>query len=151
MFNVCSRQLDRWVHLKWCGLRHLRLSGSRDAGEIDFGDWHVARPCVTRPIKLLDLRGSASMRAGSVAALAKIADHTLSQQWSRYFYEQPEYRKCGGILYENAHNDEVAIALYERALDALDCPTTSVIRLDDPALRSEILAIARRNHLIVVP
>jgi len=53
-----------------------------DTGLIDCAQWHVARPQLTRSIKLLNLRGVGAMRAGSVAALAKIPDHGLSQQWA---------------------------------------------------------------------
>jgi len=53
------------------------------------------------------------MKAGSVAALAKVADRSLSQAWSRYFYEQQKiYSEVDGIIYYNAHNDEEAIVLY---------------------------------------
>lgn len=59
------------------------------------------------------------MRAGTVAAIAK-CEHTLSQPWARFFYEQPDfYELCDGLLYSNAHNDEPAIMLYERAREAL--------------------------------
>jgi hypothetical protein len=52
-----------------------------------------------------------------------------------------------GLIYQNAHNDEDAIVLYERAEAALDCPPSRVIRLDDPALRDELLIIAENNLL----
>jgi hypothetical protein len=62
------------------------------------------------------------MRAGSVAALAKVADRSLSQAWSRYFYEQTSlYGQIDGISFHNAHNEEEAIALYERAQSTLVC------------------------------
>ena len=122
-----------------------------DAGEIDTGEWHVARPEAVRPFKLLKLTGIGAMRAGSVAALAKAPDHAVGQAWSRYFYETAAYQNCDGILYANANNDEPAVALYERAADALSCPASSVIRLDAPGLRAELLAIARRHRLICLP
>lgn len=85
-----------------------------DTGVIEIGYQLVCRPQLTRELRLLDLRGSGAMKAGSVAALAKVADHSLSQAWSRYFYERQEvYSKIDGIIYYNAHNDEEAIVLYE--------------------------------------
>ena len=85
----------------------------------------VCRVEITRPITLLDLRGSGAMKAGSVAALAKTADRSLSQEWSRYFYEQEDiYASVDGLIYFNAHNDDMAIALYERAIDGLISPST---------------------------
>ncbi len=112
------------------------------------GERMVAAPTLGRDLRLLDLRGSGAMRAGSIAALAKAPDHRAGQAWSRYFYdEQSVYEPVDGLIYQNAHNDEDAIALYERAEAALECPPSRVIRLDDPALRDELLAIAEANLL----
>jgi hypothetical protein len=92
------------------------------------------------------------MRAGSVAALAKIADRSLSQAWSRYFYEQTRvYGQIDGIRYFNAHNDEDAIALYESAQTALICPSDQYIRLDHLSLRPAIQRAAIGNHLDFLP
>jgi len=122
-----------------------------DTGLIACGEWHIARVWLVRPLTLLNISGRGAMRAGSVAALSKVPDHAVAQQWSRHFYEQPEYSQCDGIYYSNAHNDGPAFALYERAEDALDCPPGSVVRLDDPALRGELLRVAKLNHLICLP
>jgi hypothetical protein len=123
-----------------------------DTGVIEIQDEQVCQVEITRPIKLLDLRGAGAMRAGSVAALAKTADRKLSQEWSRYFYDQQNiYSTVDGIIYFNAHNDEEAIALYERALDGLACSTNQIRRLDHPQLRPAIQAIAIANNLIVRP
>jgi hypothetical protein len=121
-----------------------------DTGVIDYGEWHVAMPHLARDLRLLDLRGAGAMRAGSVAALAKVPDPPLSQAWSRYFYEnEAHFPRIDGLSYFNAHNDEEALALYERAADALDCPDDRIIRLDHGALRPAILAIAERHSLIL--
>jgi RES domain len=122
-----------------------------DTGIITAANWHVALPVVTQELRLLNLRGRGAMRAGSVAALAKVPDHALSQQWSVYFYETPAYRNIDGLIYYNAHNDEEAILLYERAERALDCPPSNIIRLNDSALRPALLKIAQRNNLRCSP
>ena len=123
-----------------------------DTGVIEIQDEQVCQVEITRPITLLDLRGAGAMKAGSVAALAKTADRKLSQEWSRYFYEQENiYSTVDGLIYFNAHNDEEAIALYERALDGLACSANQVIRLDHPQLRPAIQASAIDNNLIVRP
>lgn len=122
-----------------------------DQGDIEPGEWCVAGPITTRELRLLDLRGPGAMRAGSIAALAKVPEHALAQEWSRYFYETPVYEEVDGLLYTNAHNDEKSYALYERAETALHCPPARVMRLDDPALRPKLLSIARRNHLDLLP
>ena len=113
--------------------------------------YHVGQIAVTRNLTLLDLRGSGAMRAGSVAALAKVPDHALAREWSRHFYEQPAYGACDGLLYSGVHNDEDAVALYERAAGALSCPASSVMPLDDPALRGALLQIAADHDLYLVP
>ncbi len=50
----------------------------------------------------------------------------------------------------DAHNDEAAVALCERAADALACPPGRRMRLDgdDIVLRAVILEAAEKNNLI---
>ncbi|ELR96942.1 hypothetical protein [Gloeocapsa sp. PCC 73106] len=54
-------------------------------------------------------------------------------------------------MYFNAHNDEEAIALYERAKDALSCKSDLIIRLDDLQLRSHLQTIALAHNLVFIP
>jgi hypothetical protein len=99
---------------------------------------------------LLDLRGPGAMRAGSVPALAKIANRSPSQASSRYFYENPpDYGLIDGHIYLNAHNDEAVIALYERTVETLTCSPDQICRLDDEALRPLVLDVALRNNLVL--
>jgi len=52
---------------------------------------------------------------------AAVPDRPLSQQWARWFYEHPrEFGKVEGIVYPNAHNQDAAYALFERAEVARD-------------------------------
>ena len=60
-------------------------------GLIEFGEQCVAYPHLTRDLRLLELRRRGAMRAGANAALAKVADRPLSQQWSQYFYDNPTF------------------------------------------------------------
>lgn len=121
-----------------------------DTGVVDLGSHHVASPILRRDLRLLDLRRNGAMRAGTKAAITKVPDRSLSQAWSRYFYETPEvYSDLDGVIYLNAHNDEDAIALYERASDALECPSERVARLDDVALRAAVLEAADDNDLTI--
>jgi hypothetical protein len=123
-----------------------------DSGIIEIKDEQVARIQLKRDLQLLDLRGFGSLRAGSVAALAKVADRAFSQTWSRYFYEQTAiYGTLDGICYFNAHNDEAAIALYERSKDALSCPDTQILTLNHPSLRPAIQQAALDNNLDFLP
>ena len=121
-----------------------------DTGVVDLGNYHVASPILRREVRLLDLRRNGAMRAGTNAAIAKVSDRGLSQAWSRYFYERAEiYGDVDGLIYLNAHNDEEAMALYERASEALECPPERVMRLDDEALRAAVLEAADDNNLVV--
>jgi hypothetical protein len=121
-----------------------------DTRVIEWGEWHVAGPRVRRDLRLLDLRRAGAMRAGSVAALAKVAHRSLSQAWARYFYEHPGvYGEIDGLLYLNAHNDDEAVALCERCADMLTCGLDDVARLDDPDLRPLILDVARQHSLVI--
>jgi RES domain len=123
-----------------------------DSGVIEIKDEQVVRIQLKRDLQLLDLRGSGSLRAGSVAALAKVADRAFSQNWSRYFYEETAiYGTLDGICYFNAHNDEAAIALYERSKDALSCPDTQILALNHPNLRPAIQQAALENNLDFLP
>lgn len=123
-----------------------------DSGVIEIKDEQVARVQLLKDLNLLDLRGSGSLRAGSVAALAKVADRSFSQAWSRYFYEHINiYGTIDGICYSNAHNDEAAIALYERSQSALSCPDTQRLDLNHPSLRSAIQRAALDNNLDFLP
>ena len=118
-----------------------------DTGIVELGNLMVAMPTTTRPLNLLDLRDRGAMHAGTVAAVAK-CEHRLSQAWSRHFYEnETDFDAIDGLIYRNAHNDEPAIVLYDRAQDALVCPDAAVARLDDPGLRSLVVTIMRRNNL----
>lgn len=109
-----------------------------DTGIVAPGDLMLALPTTTRPLRLLDLRASAAMLAGTVAAIAS-CEHRLAQPWSRYFYEETGvFGPIDGLLYANAHNSGPALMLYERAEDALACPEQDVIRLDAPDLRPAI-------------
>jgi RES domain len=123
-----------------------------DTGAIEIKGQQIGRIQLTRDLTLLDLRANGAMRAGSVAALAKVADRHLSQAWSRYFYEQTDlYGQIDGISFFNAHNDEEAIALYERAQSALICPDDRILPLAHPSLRPAIQQAALDNHLDFLP
>lgn len=114
---------------------------------------HVAYVSIVRDLRVLDLRGvggdNGAVRAGCVAALTTNADHRPSQEWSRYFYEHPEiYSEIDGLIYNNAHNHDNAVALYERGRDGLLCAPTDLIRLDDPYLRPVLQAACLQIHLV---
>ena len=123
-----------------------------DTGIIEITEQSICYVEISRHLKLLDLRKEGAMRSGANTALAKIADRSLSQEWSRYFYENENiYTSIDGLIYYNAHNDEEAIALYERAQNALICNSNQVMPLNAPLLRPAIQQVAIDNNLTFVP
>lgn len=118
-----------------------------DTGIVIYGDREVAMPELMRPLRLLDLRGRGAMRSGTVSAVAK-CQHRLSQPWSRHFYEAtPEFEVIDGLYYLNAHNDQPAILLYERAAGGLTCSQDYIVRLDDHRLQGLIHCIMDDHNL----
>jgi hypothetical protein len=122
-----------------------------DVGIIQITDHRIGLVTPKLDLNLLDIRNQGAMRAGAnEATLAKIPDRGVSQAWSRYFYEQPQiYSQIHGIIYGNAHNNEDAIALYERAEEFLRLEEELSLKHKD--LRRTILNAARDNSLIVEP
>ena len=122
-----------------------------DVGLVEPGTKHLARVRPTRELTLLDLRARAAMRAGTVAAIAS-ADYALSQQWARFIYENPAiYGEVDGIFYASAHNGDDAVAVFERAKGALDCPAGHDAPLTDPAVLTAIRRSALSHGLVVLP
>ena len=114
---------------------------------IDRPQMMIALSKITRPLLLLDLCGNGAMRAGSVSALCAIADRSLSQAWSRYFYEEAPYLGCDGLRYHSAHNNEEAFVLYEKAKDSLQIAPDGIVAITAPALRPHLNRIALDQNL----
>jgi hypothetical protein len=124
-----------------------------DVGCIEITNHLVAIVTPTQDLKLLDIRKAGAMLAGAnVATLANTEKRSLSQAWSRYFYEQQAiYSEIHGLIYHNAHNGEEAIALYERAENLLVCKPENVMPLKHELLRGLVLKAADENNLEVIP
>ncbi len=88
------------------------------------------------------------MLAGTVAAVSSNCDYEISQQWSRYFYESND--KIDGLIYANAHNQEDAIVLFERAQQRLDLENFGKVALGHSSLRRTLLQVAEQNNLILI-
>ena len=130
----------------------VEVFGDNNDGSIEPEERHVAFITTARELHLLDLRGTGrnngAWKAGSVEALSKNGEYAPSQAWSRYFYENPDrYSLVDGLIYSNAHNGDDAIALYERANDAITCPVDQVLRLDDADLRPLLIEAALSTGL----
>lgn len=120
-----------------------------DSRVIETENLEVTLVELSQPIKLLDLRATAAMKAGTVSAVAKTANRDLSQAWARYFYEQTQiYDEIAGLIFSNAHNDEDAIALFERTEPQLKSAKVITLPLNSNALRAALADIAIENSLI---
>jgi hypothetical protein len=123
-----------------------------DGGVIRIEQQQLALITLKDTFKLLDLRGSAAMAAGTVAALSSITERDISQAWGRYFYESPYlYGEIDGLIFAGAHNSEDAVVLYERAKSKLTSAKVEILNLNHPDLRDSILSIAKNHSLIVNP
>lgn len=107
----------------------------------------IAELAVDGELKLIDLRKNGAMLVGANATLAKVADRKISQSWSKYLYNYRD--QFAGLIYYNAHNDEEAIALYERASSSISTNLTTSLSLSDPLLRDVILEIAKDHNLYI--
>lgn len=121
-----------------------------DGGVIAIKQQQVAYLTLTSKIKLLDLRSSGAMGAGTVAAISSITQRDISQAWGRYFYEHPElYDEIEGLIFSGAHNGEDAILLYERAKVKIESAKVEVLNLNHPDLVAPVLEIAEVHGLLV--
>jgi hypothetical protein len=121
-------------------------------GIVEITTHMLATTALGRPLRVLDLRRTAAMLAGTVAALAYIRERALTQAWSRFFYEHTDlYGLLDGLLYPSAHSGADALALYERAEDALFGPAASlqVQPLASPALDVAVRASARAHGMVM--
>lgn len=122
-----------------------------DKRTIEVGNYFVAWLKLKRPLSLLDLCGSPAMANGTVSTIASIPNRELTQAWARYFYENPQiYTELDGIIYHNAHKNELSVALYERSKDALSCSPDNIMPLSHKFLRTHIRRVAQEHGLIVV-
>jgi hypothetical protein len=120
-----------------------------DTGIIEIDRQQVAIVELTQSLELLELRGSGAMKAGTVAAISSVADRALSIGWSRFFYENTNlYSEIDGIIFSNAHNQDTAIALYERAESKLQAARIRSIPLVSSSLQHLISECALAHGMI---
>src|ERR1700680_1119030 len=90
-----------------------------------------------REMKVVRLYGPYMSGIGATAAVTSSPDYRLCQRWSQAFYSHTQ--APDGILYKcNYDNDELALALFDRAADAIDSGSSTPI-LNDLALLGSIL------------
>ncbi|WP_036486812.1 RES domain-containing protein [Myxosarcina sp. GI1] len=150
----CSYQepqddLDRGINYWGFTLSCCLVEVFGDTRVIEVDEYEVALLTLNQSIKLLDLRGAAAMKAGTLSSVSQIAERNLSQLWGKYFYEETEiYGTIDGLIFSNAHNSEDSIALYERAKPQLDSASLKILALNSLALQPAIADCALTNSMI---
>ena len=122
-----------------------------ELGPIDLSLYSISEIILRQKVRLLDLRGGAAMRAGTIAAISSVRERKFTQQWAREFYENPAFQGPQGLCYRNAHNHEEAYAFFERALPAFDSTLATTKRLDSLAWRDAAYRIAKIHNLVILP
>lgn len=119
-----------------------------DEDLITIGQHKIATIELTRSIKVLDLRGSGCWNAGLNTTIANNDRRTLTQEWSKYFYETPEkYVDIEGMIFSSAKNGEDALAFYERAKISLTSAKISTQSMKDKIIKKEIYLAAKKLYL----
>lgn len=83
----------------------------------------VAQIAPSRSLNLVDLRHDGPVRMGIPTDVVRASAHTLSRVWSAALHDHPA--KVDGIIYPSRLNDEVNLAVFERAVPALRAVQTS--------------------------
>jgi hypothetical protein len=118
-----------------------------DTREVDRSTRWVAILETTASLRLLDLVDDA-MAAGTIHAISGIGNRSLTQQWSRFFYERVDYfGTIDGLYYAGAHNGGHCIALYERAESKVSA--TAYEPLSSGRFDAEVLLAVDRYNLVL--
>lgn len=82
----------------------------------------------TRPLRLVALLGPGLAAAGATAAVTH-GPHSVARRWARALWEHPS--APDGIAYRCRHDDEeIALALFDRARDAIELVESRPLRAD---------------------
>lgn len=94
----------------------------------------------TRTVRLLDITGDWSTRAGASQAIAS-GPRTRAQAWSRVIYDA--YPTVEGMWYlSSMHGGHLAVVLFERAADALPADPEIDVPLTHPGLLPDLTRAA---------
>lgn len=100
-----------------------------------------------RAVSALDLTGAFATQAGASMGLMS-GPRSVSRNWARGFHGS--YPDLEGLLYPSSMNgNETAIALNERALDALPAQPVFHRALEDPAIHTVLVNAARHLNYVL--
>lgn len=80
---------------------------------------------VRQPLALVDLTGNGAVRMGVPSDVCGATDQTLARQWSLAFHEHPQ--QPDGIAYLSRLNNDLNVAVYDRAIAKLDAEGTALL------------------------
>jgi hypothetical protein len=91
--------------------------------EIELAQRRYAEIEVVAPLNLVDLRGDGPIRMGVPSDVSGASGQTLARAWSGAFHDHPQIPD--GILYPSRLNEEINLAIYDRAIKKLSSVRTS--------------------------
>jgi hypothetical protein len=98
----------------------------------------LATLTLTRDVTLVQTFGPALVQLGA-RVQSLLGHYAHAQAWSRAFFEHPD--APDGILYRSSHDDEqLCVALFNRAADALAYEPPSLVLAEHPDLIRRICA-----------
>ncbi len=124
----------------------------RDRGDARLGDLLIARHefeeticaelLTATDLKLVDLRGDGAIKMGVPTDALRASDHSLSQAWGLAIHEHDT--SPDGLIFPSRLNDEVNIAVFDRALSKLSCRASGPLldRASELAAVIDTLALA---------
>lgn len=102
------------------------------------GRFGIASIRVVRPLRLVQVKGPGLARLGVTASISS-GPYEESQRFARELWLHPD--QPDGILHRARHDDdEVSVALFDRAREAIAWNSIDSIRLEEHELLAELLA-----------
>ncbi len=93
--------------------------------ETELAQRRYAEVEVVAPLSLVDLRGDGPIRMGVPSDVSGATVQTLARAWSVAFHDHPQ---CpDGIIYPSRLNEEVNLAIYDRAISKLSSVQVSLL------------------------
>jgi hypothetical protein len=95
----------------------------------------------TAPLRLLDVRGSAAYTLGVDTNAVRAREHNPGQAFSEWLHAETNF---DGLLYDSRLTTQACVAIYERALSAIDAsPAQPLIA------HADLVAELRRMNIVV--
>lgn len=93
------------------------LVGELEIAESELTDRHYSEISIRESLRLVDLADDALLQMGIPTDVARGRNQALARKWSVAIYEHPA--GVDGILYPSRLNNEINLAIYDRAITKL--------------------------------